>query len=273
MEQASFSQRVLLNRERFTDFEETFSLYVLSNPVEATSRTISDLASSFHIAPNAIMRFSRKIGYKSFSDMRFSLAREAAERSDKAPDKDMAIEAEVVTHTLELCCRPELEARAARMLAAAHRVIFYAVGETAYLTHAFANRLNNFDEKIHFLTYENQISRELERSSEDGLLLVLVSLTGETSQVVRFASEAAKRGVGVITLTDLHPNTLAHHATLALYCCSAPRRLNGITITDLTPLVAALTALERAYLSELGVWKCSPRASSDSGGHRQSTGQ
>lgn len=248
MDAARFSERVLLNRERFTDFEETFSLYVLANPQEASGRTVSDLASSFHISPNAIMRFSRKLGYEGFSDMRLSIAREVAERAAKAPSTSTQ---ELAQRTFALCHKPDVEARAARLLAAAKRVVFYAVGETAYVAHAFANRMTDFDEKTHFLTYENQMRRELAHGR--GLVLVLVSLTGETAQVVRFAREARERGIDVISVTDLHSNTLAQYASVALYCCSPAQRIDGITVTDLTPLAATLTLLERAYLRELGV--------------------
>lgn len=249
MELARFSERVLLNRERFTDFEETFSLYVLANPREAAGRTISDLASSFHIAPNAIMRFSRKLGYEGFSDMRHALGREVAERKRgrQAPSPTQ----ELVRKTFALCCKPDAEAQATRLLDAAKRVVFYAVGETAYLAHAFANRMTDFNEKTSFLTYENQIRREL--SHDAGLVLVLVSLSGETPQVVSCAKEARRRGIDVITVTDLHTCALTQYATVALYCCSPTERVDGVTVTDLTPLVAALTSLERAYLRRIGV--------------------
>lgn len=248
MQDMRFSERVLLNRERFTDFEETFSLYVLANPEEASSRTISDLAHAFHISPNAIMRFSHKLGYEGFSDMRLSLGRDAAMAKDNTKPTSTQ---RLVDKTLSLCENTSAQDQAAHLIASARRVAFFAVGETAYIVHAFANRMTDFDEKTHFMTYENQIRRELEHG--DGLVLVLVSLSGETAQVVNFAREAWRRSVPTVTLTDLHPCTLTQYATVALYCCSPTRRIGDITVTDLTPLAAALTSLEHSYLREIGV--------------------
>ena len=247
-----FPERVLLNRERFTEFEETFSLYVLANPAEASARTVADLASSFHISPNAIVRFSRKLGYEGFSDMRLSIAHEVEEarRDSDARDGETGT-LELVARTLEMCRDSATERRAARLMAQARQVLIFAVGETAYPAHAFARRLSQFDGKFEFVTYENQVRREMDHDLE-GTLLVLVSLSGETTQVVSLAREAAEKGVAVVSLTDLHPCALAQYARLALYCCSPQREVGGVNTTDLTPLVAALTQLEGAYLREAG---------------------
>lgn len=254
MGRASFSERVLLNRERFTEFEETFSLYVLANPAEAAGRTVSDLASSFHISPNAIMRFSRKLGYEGFSDMRLSLGHEVEDARRRAGGEAGGVPdtVELVRRTLELCRKPDVERRAARLMAQARQIVIFAVGETAYPVHAFARRIAEFDSKSQFVTYENQVRRETERTGR-GALLLLVSLSGETAQVVNLARYAAEHGVDIISLTDLHPCELAQYARVALYCCSPQRSVDGINLTDLTPLMAALTSLEGAYLRELGI--------------------
>lgn len=137
-------------------------------------------------------------------------------------------------------------------MAQARQVVIFAVGETAYAAHAFARRMAEFDSKTQFVTYENQVRREMERTG-GGVLLLLVSLSGGTPQVVSIARHAAERGVDIVSITDLHPCELAQYARVALYCCSPQRSVDGINLTDLTPLMAALTSLELAYLREIGV--------------------
>ena len=251
-----FSERVLLNRERSTEFEETFSLYVLANPAEAAGRTVANLASSFHISPNAIVRFSRKLGYEGFSDMRLSLAHEVREARDRDESEVRGSPTpgtlELVRRTLEVCGESPVLGRAIRTLVQARQVLIFAVGETAYAAHAFARRISQLDGKFQFVTYENQVRREMDHDLE-GTALVLVSLSGETTQVVDLAREAAEKGVCVISLTDLHPCSLAQYARLALYCCSPARKIDDVTATDLTPLMAALTQIEACYLRETGV--------------------
>ena len=254
MELASFSERVLLNSERLTDFEEEFSKYVMANPEEASAQTVTSLAQRFYVAPNSIVRFARKLGYTGFSDMRFSLGKEMelrqlAER--QRTSKELPSSLELVNRTFELCCKPKVEKRAAKMLAEADRVAFFAVGETAYAAHTFARLFEEFDNKTQFITYENQMRREIARG--DGLVVVLVSLSGETAQILGAASVAKDAGVPIISVTDLHPCSLTRYATLSLYCCSPQKHLDGINVTDLTPLFAALTSLENAYYREIGV--------------------
>ena len=252
MARERFSERVLLNRERFTEFEDTFSLYVLANPAEAAERTVADLAASFHISPNAIVRFARKLGYQGFSDMRLSLAHEVEEarRARDARGSEPGT-LELVRRTLGLCEDSAVLGQAVRLMAQARQVLIFAVGETAYAAHMFARRISQLDGKFQFVTYENQVRREMGHDLA-GTLLMLVSLSGETAQVVSLAREAAEKSVCVVSLTDLHPCTLAQYARLELYCCSPSRSSDGVNLTNLTPLVAALTELETAYLHEIG---------------------
>ena len=254
MQTADFEERCLLQAERLTEFEQEFCRYVQSNAAEASAKTISALAEQFFVSPNAIVRLARKLGYAGFSDMRISLRHEL-ENSDIAehllPNEQAQSTLDLVTKTLEFCCSPAKEQAAAKILSRAERIAFFAVGETAYAAHTYARIFNEFDGKSQFITYENQIKRELSRAA--GLVLFLISMSGETRQVVNVAAAAKRQDATVLTLTDLHPCKLVKYATIAIYCCSPQHYIGDVNTTDLTPLFAALKALEGAYFDELGV--------------------
>lgn len=254
MQAANFEERCLLQADRLTEFEQEFCRYVQNNGPEASAKTISTLAGQFFVSPNAIVRLARKLGYAGFSDMRISLRHEL-ESSDITdsllPNEQAQSTLALVTKTLEYCCSPVKEQAAARILSHAERIAFFAVGETAYAAHTYARIFNEFDGKSQFITYENQVKRELARAS--GLVLFLISLSGETRQVVNVAAAARRQNATVLTLTDLHPCKLVKYATYTLYCCSPQHYIGDVNITDLTPLFAALKALEGAYFDELGV--------------------
>lgn len=255
----SFSERVLLNRERLTEFEEAFTSFVLRDPRKASGETISSLAQRFYVSPNSIVRLAKKLGYGGFSDMRVSLSHEVlSEEASSGPTVSGASDTgELVRKTLELCCDPRAQARAIRLMRAASRISFFAVGETAYVAQAYAQLFENFDSKTQFITYENQLRREIERGPRSQLLF-FVSLSGETSQIVGAARSAREAGVPVISMTDLHRNTLAGLATVSLFCCSPQRHVGQTNVTDLTPLAAALTSLQWAYVSALGLTEGAP---------------
>lgn len=254
MQAASFEERWLLQEDRLTNFEQEFCRYVLDNPQAASSKTVSALAEQFFVSPNAIVRLSHKLGYSGFSDMRLSLKHELEDSSiadNLLPNEHAQSTLDLVTKTVKYCCSPTKEHSAAKVLSRAERIVFYAVGETAYAAHTYARIFNEFDGKSQFITYENQIKRELARSSE--LVLFLISLSGETRQMVNMAALAKRQNATILTLTDLHPCKLVKYANIALYCCSPQRSIGDVNITDLTPLFAALKTLEGAYFDELGI--------------------
>lgn len=255
MEVASFSERLMLNDDRLTDFERTFSRFVMSNPSLAASETVSSLAKQFYVSPNSIVRFAHKLGYKGFSDMRISIGRELEEndrnQKDVATNNSLSTE-RLVRRTFDLCCRPHMEQRGAQMMRKAESVAFFAVGETAYVVHAYARILGEFDGKTQFVTYKNQVNHEIERYRSK-LVVVLVSLSGETPQVLEVADHALEHQANIISLTDLKRCSLSRKATLSLYCCSPQHFIYDVNVTDLTPLCAALASLEETYLKELGI--------------------
>ena len=252
MSRSTFSERVLLNEDRFTDFEEELTRFALAHPQEVSATTIKGLAERFYVSPNSIMRLARKLGYEGFSDMRISLAHEMGQGPTEAVPTTEAL----VRKTFELCCREDRQRKASAMMRSAERVAIFAVGETAYAAHAFARVFEAFDNKTEFVTYENQVRHEIARGR--GLLLFAISMSGETPQVVNVAREAKERGVPVLSMTDLSHNSLVRNATLSLFCCSPQEHVDGINITDLTPLFAAMMSFERCYLGSLGVLPAGP---------------
>lgn len=247
MELSTFSERVLLNEDRLTDFEEEFARYSLEHPDVVAEDTIKGLAERFFVSPNSIMRLAKKLGYEGFSDMRLSLAHEA----DRGADDGFPATEGLVRRTYKLCCKRDSQLKACKMMHDAERVAFFAVGETAYAASVFAKVLGAFDNKSDFVTYENQMRHEIDRGR--GMLLFAVSMSGETPQIVNAAREAREKHIPVISMTDLTHNSLVRTADLSLFCCSPQEYVDGVNITDLTPLFAAMTSFEHTYLEGLGV--------------------
>ena len=94
----------------FTKGEQQIADYILNNPEEALSKTASELASASHTSSAAIVRFSRKIGYDGYSDMKVGLAKYFSDRQHF--EKDMIIQAndsyencanKLITQIVEVC--------------------------------------------------------------------------------------------------------------------------------------------------------------------------
>lgn len=248
MDPLTFSERVLVSRDGFTEFEEKFSAYLLDRPLEATSRTISSLSSEFHISPNAIVRLSHKLGYEGFSDMRISL-RNDARRAQDAGNPKTGSTLDLVSRTESICRHSKAMSHAARLMKKSDRVALFAVGETAFPAHAFASRMGGIDNKTRFMTYENEMRRTIDLPGRT--LAIFVSLSGETPQVLNMAHAALERGIETISLTHLHPNSLSVLTKLQLWCFSPHKTYGDVNLTDLTPVMAALTFLEQSYLQSL----------------------
>lgn len=249
--QTTFIQRVQLNNERFTDFETSFATALCTQPQYYLDRTVASIAQEYHISPNAIMRFAKKLGYSGYSELRFCIEREIpqgiSQTSNVVNAQTTSREALInnIQHTLEFAHVDAIKAFAKR-LRKANEILVFAVGETAYIAHAYARRFNEFDDKTQFITYENQLRRELKRSRE--AVLVLVSLSGESKQIIAMAREALETQTPILAITDLHHSTLSILADEVLFCQSPLKTFDDMNLTDLVPLAAVWSLLEQEYI-------------------------
>lgn len=75
----------------FTPKEQQIADYILNNPEQALNKTVGELARLSGTSPAAIVRFSHRIGFESFSAMKVGLAKHF--HTNQYFEKDMIITA------------------------------------------------------------------------------------------------------------------------------------------------------------------------------------
>lgn len=243
MQQLSFQQRVLNVQFKLSDTEDELTTFILQHREQVSTMTINELAKQIFSVPNTITRCCKKLGYSGYAELKFNLKRELEEIGVHTALLHNA-QPILLERTFALI-DSEREAAVVTALERAHKVLFFAVGETAYVASNFAHMFNAVDQKSTFMTYENQIIYECR--TESNLVLVLISLSGETPQLLKVAQAAQANNHYIISLTHLANNQLSHYANSALYCYSPRKEWHGYNLTDKTPLFLILNSLFYRY--------------------------
>ena len=155
----------------FTKGEQQIADYILNNPEEALSKTASELASASHTSSAAIVRFSRKIGYDGYSDMKVGLAKYFSDRQHF--EKDMIIQAndsyencanKLITQIVEVCSSTadHIDYRVlSRVIAAINQascVYLLGIGSSANVALDLQQKLlRNVNEALHLSDQEKGI--------------------------------------------------------------------------------------------------------------------
>ncbi|TCN26206.1 MurR/RpiR family transcriptional regulator [Mesobacillus foraminis] len=237
-----FEEQVRKFEYKLSDTEDQIVEYIINHKAEAVTLSIQHLASILYTVPNTITRLSKKLGYDGFSHMKNSLKEELNEINAIPAEDSLVFN---IHKTISLIDEEKL-ANVTKTIQEARRLLFFAVGDTAPYCEVMIKSLKVAGKHGEFYFHRHEMIYEINHLEKIDVLF-LISLSGETRQVLEMAELAKQRGVTLISLTHFTKNALQSLTDLNLYCYSPEKRLNEYNVTDKTPVMLVLRALAEYY--------------------------
>lgn len=235
-----FEDRILNFEHKLNDTDDMITEYIQKNKTIFPTLTIKVLSEKLYTVPNTIIRYSKKLGYTGFSELKNAIKAE----NDEECSMEQIPQWDVIKRTFDLIDHG-LEEKIAKQMLASKKNLFFAVGQTAYPTEIYAKNFQALDHKSAFHTYQHEVFYELE--TEKDIFLILVSLSGKSKQLIKIAEKAREKNFPILAVTHLSNNLLQKACDYHLYCYSPEKHLNGYNITDKTPLLITLNSLFETY--------------------------
>lgn len=266
--------RIKINYTALSRKQKKLADYILSHIDSAASMTMHELAAACATSETTVMRFLRKLGYDSYSLFKLDLAKEYAAFSHTADGTGIAdgyqaisssdtaeeIKSKVIRAAstaisgIQTLVDASLIEQAASCLLSAGQILCYGSGGSQVIAmdafHKFLRLgLPVFcDSNLHLsLVRSNLLSK--------GDAVILVSHTGESTDLLSCARNARSRGASVIGITSYMNSSLAElsdfvffssHTELAYYTDAMVSRLIQLTILDMIYLTVRLHMEGRA---------------------------
>ncbi|MEH7399366.1 MurR/RpiR family transcriptional regulator [Gottfriedia acidiceleris] len=239
-----FQERIQKYEYKLNDTVDQIVEFILNNKEDVISFSIQYLAERFFTVPNTITRLSKKLGFDGYSQMKNSLKEEIIQQ-DKFTEEDSFTYN--IHKTIELIDQNTLSLTT-KLIQEARRVLFFGVGDTAPFCEMMIKNLKVVGKQAEYYFHRHDVLYELSKfDSEENNLLFLISLSGETTQVLDVAELSKQKGIKLISLTHFSKNTLQSIADVNLYCYSPSKKINEYNMTDKTPLLLVLRALSEFY--------------------------
>ena len=203
----------LVNGEiKLSKSEKWIALSVLNNPSKVINQSITSLASDAGVSLPTVNRFCKKLVFEGYPAFKIQIAQEITNTNELLDrfnvDKDtpevvkrvMAdIQSTIVSVGQNL--NPEAIDKATDFLAAAQSITFFGLGGSGPVALDAQHKFFRFGIPVVAHTdYINQ--RMIASMMKEGDLLVLISFTGRTTEIVETAKVAKKNGVKTIALTS-----------------------------------------------------------------------
>ena len=204
----------LVNGEtKLSKSEKKIALEVLNNPSKVINQSISSLALQSGVSLPTVNRFCKKLGFSGYPAFKIQIAQETTNTNSMLldrfnVDKDTPeivkrvmsdIQSTVVSVGQNL--NPSAIDKATNMLATAKSITFFGLGGSGPVALDAQHKFFRFGiPVVAHIDYINQRMIASMMREED--ILVLISFTGRTAEIVQTAKVAKKNNVQTIALTS-----------------------------------------------------------------------
>lgn len=219
-------------RDSMSNHEQRIADFLLENVEEVREQSSKALAERIGVSQSSVVKFSQKLGYKGYSDLKLSLTESLARTAllPKAIHGDIAIGDDVTTVAQKLIARktvslnetlavnPEAQLLAAvSLLAGAGRILMAGVGASSLVGKDLAFKLMKLGRPV-LVESDTHVQMANAATLGEGDVVFAISESGQTQEVVRVAEAGLAQGAVVISLTSFSRNPLVEVAGVNLFC-------------------------------------------------------
>lgn len=237
-----------------TSSEQKVAKYILNHKEDVSEWSVQYLSKKIKVSTATVVRFAHKIGYQGFPDLKLALAKET--HQNELPDLTEELTAADTIedliqksfnyriHTLEKVTKlldiQELQ-HAIITIQKAKRIFLMGIGGSAIVCSDLYHKLTRIGYTVVYtLDTHVQLASLNGISKED--VLICVSYSGETKEIVLASQIAQKNGAMVIAITQIVKNSLSKSADII---CGIPNeekmfRIGAISSRDTSLFVADL---------------------------------
>lgn len=212
----------------FTDTEKKIAEYILNNKDEVVNFSSQKLAEEVGASAAAIVRFSKRLGFKGFTHLKVEIAKDTGEATEMTVDRFInetdtvdvmmkkALYANIQTleNTYKLIQSFVLEA-AIESLVSAKEIYLVGVGGSQIVVSDLHQKFKRIHKSAYASAdYHDFLGMMSHIESQD--VLVAFSYSGETKEILYASQVARERGAKVIAITQSSRNELSKVADYAL---------------------------------------------------------
>ncbi|MGL5153015.1 MAG: MurR/RpiR family transcriptional regulator [Clostridium sp.] len=244
-------------REKFTGTEKKIADFILEYKDEVIILSAQELGEKVESSAAAVVRFSKKLGYKGFTELKMQLAKsdnnkvyedfnEIIKESDSIEamvDKTKNSTVNTIEQTYRLINMRALKGAIDGINNAKHTYL-YGVGASGLVALDLQYKLSRIKKSCIYQIDSNiQLASAVHISSED--VAFGISYSGETKEIVLALKRAKENGATTIAITKNTNNTLSKVADYTLY---VPNEEKELRLGAMSSRLAELTLTDLIYL-------------------------
>jgi len=255
--------RIKSAMESFKPSERAVAEFVLANPEQVMHMSISEASQNISVGESTIIRFCRVMGYKGYQDFKLRLAQDLVEPvhyihenvsfGDSAEDlakKVFQTNLKAVEDTMKVL-DPEMVEVAARVLTGARRIDIYGVGYSSFTANDAKLKLARLGLIVDaYGDAHLQAMAAVSLTKSD--VVIGISHSGSTKDVVDSLSAARKNGAVTIAITNFSPSPITKAADIVLLTAAPESTFGGEVLTSRIAQLCVVDVMSATVAITLG---------------------
>lgn len=215
--------------------------------------SITELAAELNIAEATIVRFCRKLGYNGFQDFKLCLSREqgAEEPPSESTTQRIATKMRDAIDQTSKGLDYDKCLEIADIIVKAKKVSAFGVGNSYIPAAEVANCFARVGINVTF-TADSHMQTIYADNMGSGDVLILISVSGSTKDVIDVAAVARKNGVKIIVITSYERSPLAKYADYILLSTFRDEAYEGGSLTTVASITYIVDVLFSALFTKIG---------------------
>ena len=247
----NFQDRVLLNELKFNDTDDQIIEYIRKNKNEFINQSIQKTAKELFTVPNTLVRFSKKLGYNGFSELKFGLRQDMDTEDIESECKNKILTTDIpetILKTLELIDSETID-KVVRKIKDARKVMFLGIGDSIYFCEMFAKNIRCVGKRIEFFYHRHDMLYNVENCESKDVYIAL-SVSGESKDIIEAVEKAKARGSYIISITHLSENTLSKISDINLFFWGPKQIINNYNATDRVGIMLLIRIISERFWKE-----------------------
>lgn len=249
-----YTTRLRAVSDKLTNKERKIASYLESNPQQSRIITSYELATQLGIGQSTIIRFSKKLGYNSFRDLQVDLINSPSPTAIEDISVDEPTNAtsykitrqyqEIIDLTYAQNSDVTIE-KVVECIRNADRIQIHGIGNSNLFAQYFANQLTTIG-VLACCCNNNHVAFSTISCFGPEDLVILISESGETPEIIQAARIAQSHGTPVISMTRAVKNKLYDYSDLILRTVN---RMSRTRLETMTMRCSQLCLIDMIYLN------------------------
>lgn len=240
------------NYERFTSVEKLVADYFISNTANQ-SFSSKEMAERIHVSESSLSRFAKKLGYSGYREFLYNYRpalRGGAQGVGKTSSEVLSAYQELLGKTYNLIDEAQI-ARVAEKMRDKRRIFLYGFGSSGLAAQEFKLRLLRLGLDAEAVTEFHELVMNEARLTGD-CLVIGISLSGATREIIDAMREAAKKGASTVFVTSGNGGGLQEMFDEVVFTAVKKNLEYGNVISPQFPILVFLDILYARFVNANG---------------------